>query len=158
MVMYRIASSVCLLGLVVGIFLIAFHETVSAFTGKEFVIKLGSLQSYPVNGTAHFQIKASVNYSVSDSKFVGQRINAVMKVHSSNGSVIKTTSFPNGFIANKTDTARLLTNIPIALAKNITTETFFTDLNRANILSNTLKAQPTISGSIKSSGSTANIK
>jgi hypothetical protein len=158
MAVYQIASSVCLLGLVVGIFLTAFHQTVSAFTGKEFVIKLGNLQSYPVNGTAHYQIKSSVNYSVSDPKFVGQRINAVMKVHSSNGSVIKTTSFHTGFIANKTDTARLLTNIPITSAKNFTTEIFFTDLNRAVILSNTLKVQPTISGSIKSSGSTPNIK
>jgi len=150
--MYRVVSSACLLGLMVGILLITSHETVLGYTGKEFVIKLGNIQSYPVNGTTHYQIKVNVSYSVSDPNLIGQKVNAVMKVHSSNGSVIKTTSFPSGFIANKTDTARLLTNIPIALAKNITTETFFTDLNRAVILSNTVKTLPAISGSLKSSG------
>ncbi|HEX9320121.1 MAG TPA: hypothetical protein VF884_14400 [Nitrososphaeraceae archaeon] len=50
-----------------------------------------------------------------------------MKVHASNGTVIKTTSFPSGFIANKTDSARLVTNIPKSYAQNITTETVFTD-------------------------------
>jgi hypothetical protein len=152
--MYRVVSSACLLGLTVGIFLIAFQEAVLGYNGKEFVIKLGNIQSYPVNGTTHYQIKANVNYSLSDPNLLGQKVNAVMKVHSSNGSVIKTTSFPNGFIVNKSDSARLLTNIPITLAKNITTETFFTDLNRANVLSNTVKSLPATSGSIKPSGST----
>jgi hypothetical protein len=145
--MYLVVSCACLWGLMVSIFLIAFHETVFGYAGEEFVIKLANIQSYPVNGTTHYQIKASVNYSVSDPNLIGQKVNAVMKVHSFNGSVIKTTSFPNGFIANKTDTARLLTNIPVTLAKNITTEIFFTDLNRASVLSNTLKIPPGPSGS-----------
>ena len=74
-----------------------------------------------------------------------------MKVHSSNGSVIKTTSFPDGFIANKTDTAILLTNIPKALAQYVTTETVFTDLNKTNILSNIVKTLPVLTGLAKSS-------
>lgn len=73
-----------------------------------------------------------------------------MKVHSSNGTVIKTTSYPLGFTANNTGTIQLLTNIPIA-AQNITTETFLTDLNKTNILSNSVKTMPTISPPIKSS-------
>jgi hypothetical protein len=74
-----------------------------------------------------------------------------MKVHSSNGTVIKTTSYPLGFTANNTGTIQLLTNIPIAVAQNITTETFLTDLNKTNILSNPVKTLPTISPPIKSS-------
>src|SRR5919201_777111 len=135
--MYYVISSVWLLSVIASLFLMSIQE-VLGYTGKEFVIKLGNIQSYPVNGTTHYQIRANVNYSVSDPNLIGHKVNAVMKVHSSNGSVIKTTSFPNGFVANKSDSARLLTNIPITLAKNITTETFFTDLNRAVILSNTV--------------------
>ena len=74
-----------------------------------------------------------------------------MKVHSSNGTVIKTTSYPLGFTANNTGTIQLLTNIPIAIAQNITTETFLTDLNKTNILSNPVKTLPTIDPPIKSS-------
>jgi len=74
-----------------------------------------------------------------------------MKVHSSNGTVIKTTSYPLGFTGNSTGTIQLLTNIPISVAQNITTETFLTDLNKSNILSNPLETLPTISPPIKSS-------
>lgn len=134
----------------VGLFiLLATHVSVSGYTGKEIAIKLGNAQSASVNGTTNNRITVNVSYSVSDPTLIGQKINAVMKVHSSNGTVIKTTSFPSGFIANKTDTAELLTNIPRASAQNITTETIFTDLNKTNILSNVVKTQPVLSGSIK---------
>ena len=125
------------------------QSIVAGYTGKEITIKLGNAQSAPVNGTANHRIIVNVSYSVSDPTLIGQKINAVMKVHLSNGSIIKTTSFPSGFIANKTDTAELLTNIPKSYAQKITTETVFTDLNKTNILSNIVKTQPVLSGSIK---------
>ena len=125
------------------------HGSVLGYTGKEVTIRLGSAQSFPVNGTINHRIIINVNYSTSDSTLLGQKINAIMKIHSSNGTVIKTTSFPSGFTANKTDTARMLTNIPKSHAQNITTETVFTDLNKTNILSNIVKTQPVLSGSIK---------
>jgi hypothetical protein len=125
------------------------QASVSGYTGKEIAIKQGNAQSAPVNGTTNHRIIVNVSYSVSDPTLIGQKINAVMKVHSSNGSIIKTTSFPSGFIANKTDTAELLTNIPKSYAQNIITETVFTDLNKTNILSNIVKTQPVLSGSIK---------
>jgi hypothetical protein len=134
--MYYIISSVWILSVIVSLFLISLQE-VLGYTGKEIVIKLG--------------IKVNVSFTVSDPTLIGQKVNAVMKVHPSNGSVIKTTSFPNGFIANKTDSVRMLTNIPILLAKYITTETVFTDLNKTVFLSNVVKAIPTISGLNKSS-------
>lgn len=141
---------VCLSTVVVGLFiLLATQVSVSGYTGKEIAIKLGNAQSASVNGTTNSRITVNVSYSVSDPTLIGQKINAVMKVHSSNGTVIKTTSFPSGFIANKTDTAELLTNIPRASAQNITAETVFTDLNKTNILSNVVKTQPVLSGSIK---------
>ena len=124
---------------------------VSAYTGNQSNITLGDAHFAPLNGTTNYQIKLNVNYSVSDPTLVGQKLNAVMKVHSSNGSVIKTTSYPLGFTANNTGTLQLLTNIPIAVAQNITTETFLTDLNKTNILSNPVKTLPIISPPIKSS-------
>ena len=141
---------VCLSTVVMGLFiLLATQVSVSGYTGKEIAIKLGNAQSASVNGTTNNRITVNVSYSVSDPTLIGQKINAVMKVHSSNGTVIKTTSFPSGFIANKTDTAELLTNIPRASSQNITAETVFTDLNKTNILSNVVKTQPVLFGSIK---------
>jgi hypothetical protein len=131
--------------------LLGTYGAVSAFTGNQSNITLSDANFAPLDGTTSYQIKLNVNYSVSDPALIGQKLNAVMKVHSSNGSVIKTTSYPLGFTANNTGTIQLLTNIPIAIAQNITTETFLTDLNKTNILSNPVKTLPTIAQPIKSS-------
>jgi len=75
------------------------YGATSAFTGNQSNIILGDAHFTPLTGTANYQIKINVNYSVSDPALIGQKLNAVMKVHASNGSVLKTTSYPVGFTA-----------------------------------------------------------
>ncbi len=140
---------ICLSSVIVCLLILLTQGSVSGYTGKEVVISLGNAQSFPVNATTNNRIIVNVNYSTSDTTLVGQKINAVMKVHTSNGTVIKTTSFPSGFIANKTDSARMVTNVPKSYAHNVTTEIVFMDLSKINTLSNIVKVQPVISGSIK---------
>jgi hypothetical protein len=124
---------------------------VSAYTEGEISIKLNNTQFTLSNETGNNQIKVIVNYSVSDPALIGQEINAVMKVYSADGSLLKTTSFPAGFVVNKTGVTQFLTNVPISTSQNITTETVFTDLNKTNLLSNPIKTPPHISNLIKSS-------
>ncbi len=119
--------------------------SVSGYNGREIVIKLNNAQFAPLIGTDNYQVKIVVNYSVSDPTLVGQKINAVMKVYSSNGTLLKTTSFPAGLTANEMGTAQLLTNIPISTIRNITTVTIFTDLNKTAVLSNPVNTLPSLS-------------
>ena len=88
--------------------LLAVQGSVYGYTGKEITLSLGNAEFVPQNETADYQISINVNYSVSDPTLVGKAINAVMKVHSSDGSVIKTTSFPLGFTANSTWYCRIV--------------------------------------------------
>jgi hypothetical protein len=150
----RISVAVIISGICI---LFAVQVTVYGYTGKEIALKLGNAEFVPQNETADYQISINVNYSVSDPALVGKEINAVMKVHSPDGSVIKTTSFPLGFTANSTGIAELLTNIPKSAAQNITTETLFTDLNKTNVLSNTIHTPPHIDKFIKSSDITPTV-
>jgi hypothetical protein len=124
---------------------------VSAYTAGEISIKLNNSQFTRLNETGNYQIKVIVNYSVSDPTLIGHRINAVMKVYSADGSLLKTTSFQGGFPVNKTGQTQLLTSIPISPSQNITTETVFTDLNKTNLLSNPVKTTPHMANLIKSS-------
>ena len=124
---------------------------VSAYTGGEISIKLNNTQFTRLNDTGNYQIKLFVDYSVTDPALIGQKINAVMKVYSSDGSLLKTTSFPGGFPVNRTGGTYLLTSIPISPAQNITTETVFTDMNKTNLLSNPVKTTPHMTDLIKSS-------
>ena len=114
-------------------------------------IKLNNTQFTLSNETGNNQIKVIVNYSMSDPALIGQEINAVMKVYSADGPLLKTTSFLAGYVVNKTGVTQFLTNIPISTSQNITTETVFTDLNKTNLLSNPIKTPPHISNLIKSS-------
>jgi hypothetical protein len=44
------------------------------------------------------QVNAFSNYTVNDPSFVNQKINSVMKVYATNGTLIKTSSSADGFI------------------------------------------------------------
>ena len=97
----RITVSLIISGICILLFL-AVQGNVSGYTGKEIALKLGNAEFIPQNDTGDYQIKINVNYSVTDPSLIGQKLNAVMKVHSADGSVIKTSSFPTGFILNST--------------------------------------------------------
>lgn len=129
----------------------------SGYTRKEVVLEFGNAEFVPQNDTGDYQIKVHLNYSVSDPALVGQKINAVLKVHTSDGTVVKTTSFPLGFIVNSTGVTQLLTNIPKSVAQNITTETVFTDLNKTSVLSNTILTPPHVDNIIESSDFTPSV-
>src|SRR5829696_3491627 len=83
-----------------------------AYHGQEVLIALDSAQFIPrLNTTEGSQVKVLVNYTVNDPSIVNQTINAVMNVYTSNGTLVKTSSFPAGFTANKFGTQQLATTI-----------------------------------------------
>lgn len=116
--------------------------SISGYTGNFVILKLWNSSFIPVTGTTDYQIKVIVNYSLTNSSLIGQKLNAVMKVHDTNGEVVKTSSFPNGFAANNNGTTQLLTNIPKLLSGNLTTEVYFTTMNKSNVISNTINTLP----------------
>ena len=116
--------------------------SISGYTGNSVILKLWNSSFIPVTGTTDYQIKVIVNYSLTNSSLIGQKINAVMKVHDAKGEVVKTSSFPNGFAANNNGTTQLLTNIPKLLSGNLTTEVYFTTMNKSNVISNTINTLP----------------
>jgi len=61
-----------------------------------------------------------------------------MKIYTSNGTLIKTTSIPNGFKVDKTGFQQFVTSLPNSTLQSITTIVLFTDLNKTSPLSNSL--------------------
>ena len=120
------------------------ERSVDGYHGKEVIISLKDAIFTPVLGTTSYQVKVLVNYTISDPALIGQKLNAVMKVYSANGTILKTTSFPAGFNATKNGTQQLLTNIPVSKIQNVTTVTTFTDLNKTFVMSNPVKTLPLI--------------
>lgn len=114
------------------------HENQSS-PGQQIVIKLIDAHFISHPETGNHQVKVLVNYSVSNSSLIGQKTNAVLKVYSTDGTLLKTSSFPLGFTLNSTGTRQLLTNIMNNYVLNITTLTTFTNQDKTVPLSNELK-------------------
>ena len=72
------------------------------------------------------QVKVLVNYTTPDASVLNETINAVMKVYTSNKTLIKTSSFPGGFIASSSDAQQLATTLNGEL-RNVTAVVQFTD-------------------------------
>ena len=77
-----------------------------------------------------------------------ERINGVMKVYASNGTLVKYSSFPNGFLANETDVVEFKTTLKATLKDPNLTDilvnvTLF-DIGKKNILSNTITSESTL--------------
>lgn len=114
------------------------YQPLFANHGKEILLKLGDGQFFLPPGKNVQQIKLTTIYSVSDPATVGKQISATMKIYTSNGTLLKTTSVPNGFKVEKTGFQQFVTSLPNSTLQSITTIVLFTDLNKTSPLSNAL--------------------
>ena len=119
-------------------FLSIVNQPLFAFHGKEIVLRLSDGQFFLPPGKNVQQIKLTTTYSVSDAATVGKQISATMKIYTSNGTLLKTTSIPNGFKVDKTGFQQFVTSLPNSTLQSISTIVLFTDLNKTSPLSNSL--------------------
>lgn len=104
--------------------------------GEEISILLNSGTFSPLTSAEGNQVRVGVNFTTLDSTLVGNTINAVMKVYAPNTTAIKSTSFPNGFIANSSGTAEIKTTINDNSTQNVTAVVQFTDASKTLPVSN----------------------
>jgi hypothetical protein len=108
----RMASVATFMIAVLALSTVGLSYNAFAYHGQEVLLALDSAQFIPrLNTTEGSQVKVLVNYTVNDPSIVNQTINAVMNVYTSNGTLIKTSSFPAGFTANNFGTQQLATTI-----------------------------------------------
>lgn len=146
---YKISISLLIIS---SIIIVGINGPVAyAQQGKEITISLNSayFTSLSGAGAGNHQVKVVTNYTVSSPSVIGQKINAVMKIYSANGTLLKTTSFPAGFTVNKTGTQQFLTNLPNSTAHNITAVATFTNLPKTMAMSNPLKVPLNLGQSLK---------
>jgi hypothetical protein len=125
--------------IVIGVFILPIvQQSVLADHGKEITLKLNDAQFYLPLGKNVLQIKVTTTYSVTDPDTVDKQISGTMKLYTANGTVIKTTSIPNGFKADKNGFQQFVTSLPNSTMQSITTVVLFTDMNKTAPLSNSI--------------------
>jgi hypothetical protein len=117
-------------------------------SGQPILIKLDTAYflSYPKEG--NHQVKVLVNYTLANNSFISANANAVLKIYARNGTLLKTSSFPSGFILENNGTKQLLTNIPYKSIENITAVIGLTNQNKTFPLSNSLNIPLTLGKSL----------
>ncbi len=111
-------------------------NTAFADHGEEISIALNSATFMPLTSAEGNQVRVGVNYTTLNGTLIGNTINAVMKVYAPNTTAIKSTSFPNGIIANSSGTAEIKTTIIGNSTQNVTAVVQFTDPSKTVALSN----------------------
>lgn len=112
------------------------------FAQSRSTISINQANALPLTTTEGNQVKVIINYSIGDKSVVGQRINAIMGIYDrETGSLLKLSSFPNGFIINNTEgTTQLATTLTDLNIKNISAIITLTNAEKSEKYSNDVRA------------------
>jgi hypothetical protein len=108
--------------------------------GQEIILTLHNSSSGSLTSGGGNQVSVFANYQLNDNSISGHSINAVMEVYAPNGTLIRTSSYPNGFIAQGSGGVEgLETTIRDPGIQSVVANVTFRDLNKTAILSNDLR-------------------
>ena len=88
------------------------------------------------------QVRVVVNYELTDESLLGQRVNAIMGIYDrQTGSLIKLSSFPDGFVLNNTKgTTQLATTLTDNIFQNISAIVTLTNADKSEKYTNDVRA------------------
>ena len=137
-IIFLIAISVSFIFLSLGTIII--REAVAA---KESILLILTNSSFAPLSTVHGnQVVVPVKYQVKGDSLAGEKINGIMKLYSSNGSLIHSSSFPDGFTAKKKGgMEEFKTTIRDPSIQSLTANVTFTDLKKTETISNVVTAK-----------------
>ena len=131
-----------------------FTQNVFAYHGQEAVLSLDNATFSPLTTGTGNQVKVFTNYNIQNSSIVGQTINAVMKLYMLNGTLIKTSSYPSGLVAQNTNgTAELKTTLEDPTIQSAIANITLTNAARTEAISNEISTTINLQGASKPSSS-----
>jgi hypothetical protein len=125
-----------------SIFISVISGNIIAFGDKKGITLTLDKSSYaPLTNIHGNQLSVSVKYEVDDKSLTDEKINGLIKIYSSNGTLIHFTSFPDGFNAKKKGgVEELKTTIRDPTLEHVIANVTFTDLKKTETLSYTVTA------------------
>ena len=93
------------------------HQQEHHQTANKITITPSSAQFLPLTNATYNQLKVIVHYQTNDASLVNTKINGEMQVYLPSGSLVRTSSFLNGFIVNQSGTIQFQHHLQIKLYK-----------------------------------------
>jgi hypothetical protein len=117
-------------------------SAVDLFAQQRGNISVTQATALPLVNAEGNQVKLIIKYSMGDESIVGQRINAQMGIYDRiNGTLIKLSSFPDGFILNNTaGTIQLASTLTDPKIQNISTIVTLTNEEKTEKYSNDVRS------------------
>ena len=100
--------------------------------------------SYVQSNSTASKLNVLVNYDVENKTLRDEKINGVMKIYASNGTLVKYSSFPDGFLANKSGVVEFKTTLKDPNLTDIAVNVTLYDIGKKNILSNTITSESSL--------------
>src|SRR5919106_5073520 len=128
--------------LVLAFICLSLSSAVDLLAQQRGTISVNQATVLPLVNSEGNQVRLVLNYSIGDESIVGQRINAQMGIYDRiNGTLIKLSSFPNGFILNNTEgTITMTSTLTDPKIQNISTIVTLTDAEKTEKYSNDVRS------------------
>ena len=128
-------------------------SSVDLFAQQRGNISVTQATALPLVNAEGNQVKLIIKYSMGDESIVGQRINAQMGIYDRiNGTLIKLSSFPDGFILNNTaGTIQLASTLIDPKIQNISTIVTLTNEEKTEKYSNDVRSDLDLSAVLPTS-------
>jgi hypothetical protein len=108
--------------------------------GQEITLTLYNSSFGSLTAGGGNQVSVFASYEINDDSIAGQTINAVMEVYAPNGTLIRTSSYPEGFVAQSSGGVEgLETTIRDPTLQSVTANVTFRNSDKTAILSNDLR-------------------
>jgi hypothetical protein len=128
-------------------------SAIDLFAQQRGNISVTQATALPLVNAEGNQVKLIINYSMGDESIVGQRINAQMGIYDRiNGTLIKLSSFPDGFMLNNTSgTIQLASTLIDPKIQNISTIVTLTNEEKTEKYSNDVRSDLDLSAVLPTS-------
>ncbi|MGH9976012.1 MAG: hypothetical protein ACRD8Z_09285 [Nitrososphaeraceae archaeon] len=139
--------------LVLAFICLSLSSAVDLLAQQRGTISVNQATALPLVNSEGNQVKLVLNYSMGDESIVGQRINAQMGIYDRiNGTLIKLSSFPNGFILNSTEgTITMTSTLNDPKIQNISTIVTLTNTEKFEKYSNDVRTDLDLSAILPTS-------
>lgn len=107
-------------------------------------IKLDSVSFAPLTDSHINQLKVDITYQTNDPSWVNTIMAGVMKVYTADGTLIKTSTIPSGYILGQAGPMQFATSFEDQSIQNVKAEISMTDTSHLEKISNTLTVEATL--------------
>ncbi len=129
--------------------LMSSHAIAQTDSQEKITISVDSAAFTTLTSSFDHQAKAIVAYQTVDPLYVGAKINAIMEILTPDGTLIKTSSFPNGFEITESGRLQLASTIDDPRIETVIINIVLTDLEKTDVISNAVGTTVSLDGDVR---------